>query len=106
MPRPGEPIAKLTFDAEVIYWRGPAPFFYVPLPEQAAEEVRGLAPAVSYGWGMIPVEAQIAGARFATSLFPKAGTYYLPLKDAVRDAAQVTAGDAVTVELTVVIRRP
>jgi len=94
-----------TFDAEVIYWRGPAPFFYAPLPAGAAEEIRNASKLVSYGWGVIPVEATIGGVRFTTSLFPKDGTYLLPLKDAVRRPAGITAGDTIHIEMTVQPRR-
>lgn len=92
---------EFRFEAEIIYWRGPSPFFYAPLPPAEAERVRGVARAVTYGWGVIPVEATIAGAIFATSLFPKDGTYLLPIKAAVRKAAQVTAGDVVPVEMRI-----
>ncbi|MDF2901590.1 MAG: hypothetical protein K0Q62_1649, partial [Phenylobacterium sp.] len=40
-------------------------------------------------------------AVFTTSLFPKPDTFLLPLKDAVRRKANITAGDHVMVELTV-----
>lgn len=89
-----------SFEATVIYWRGPAPFFYAPMPAEQAEAVRRVARFVTYGWGVIPVEATIAGVTFTTSLFPKDGTYLLPLKDAVRRKANVTAGDRVAVEMT------
>lgn len=89
----------LNFQSEVIYWRGPAPFFYAPLPAAEAEAVRNVARRVSYGWGVIPVEAEIAGARFTTSLFPKNDTYLVPLKVAVRKHIGVTAGDVVSVQL-------
>ena len=58
-----------------------------------------MARRVSYGWGVIPVEAEIAGKRFTTSLFPKDETYLLPLKAAVRQQIDVTAGDTVSVQL-------
>lgn len=89
-----------SFEATVIHWRGPSPFFYAPLPPAQAEEVRRVARFVTYGWGVIPVEATIAGVTFTTSLFPKDGTYLLPLKDAVRRKTGVTAGDAIAVEMT------
>lgn len=92
---------EFSFEAEVIYWRGPSPFFYAPLPAAEAEEVRRLSKLVTYGWGMIPVEAEINGVVFTTALFAKEGTYYLPLKDAVRKKADVTAGDTVSVEMTI-----
>jgi len=96
---------EFTFDAQVIHWRGPAPFFYAPLPAAAAEEIRRAAKRLSYGWGVIPVEATIGGMVFTTSLFPRDGTYLLPLKDAVRRLAGLTAGDVIHVEMTVQPRR-
>jgi len=96
---------EFTFDSKVIYWRGPAPFFYAPLPADAAEEVRRVSKLVSYGWGVIPVEVTIGGVSFTTSLFPKDGTYLVPLKDAVRKPSGITAGDTVHIELTLKPRR-
>jgi hypothetical protein len=94
-----------TFDATIIEWRGPAPFFYAPLPEAAAAEIRAAAKLVSYGWGVIPVEAVVGDVTFTTSLFPKDGGYLLPLKDKVRKPNAITAGDTIHVELTVQPRR-
>ena len=97
-----------SFEATVIYWRGPAPFFYAPMPIAEAEAVRRVAKFVTYGWGVIPVEATIGGVTFTTSLFPKDGTYLLPLKDAVRRKTGVTAGDVIAVEMELrpAARRP
>jgi hypothetical protein len=100
-----EPPAQFSFEADVIHWRGPSPFFFVPMPSDSAAELRRLARAVSYGWGVIPVQAKIGEVAFKTSLFPKDDTYLLPLKDAVRRSADVTAGDTVAVELSVGPRR-
>jgi hypothetical protein len=96
---------EFTFDSEIIYWRGPAPFFYAPLPADAAAEIRNASKLVSYGWGVIPVEATIGGVTFTTSLFPKDGTYLLPLKDAVRKPTCITAGDVIHIEMTVQPRK-
>jgi hypothetical protein len=96
---------EFTFDAEIIYWRGPAPYFYVPVPRDQADEIRAASKLVSYGWGVIPVEATVRGVTFTTSLFPKDGTYLLPLKDAVRKPTGVTAGDVIRVEMTLKPRR-
>lgn len=90
---------ELEFDAEIIDWRGPAPFFFAPLPEAEAAEIRRVAKRVSYGWGVIPVEATIAGVVFTTSLFPRDQTYLLPIKAAVRQRCGVTAGDVVHVTM-------
>ncbi len=92
---------ELSFAAPVIYWRGPAPFFYARLPADPAEAIARLKRTASYGWGAIPVTAAIGGISFTTSLFPKDGTYLLPLKDAVRRRLGVTVDDVVAVEMTV-----
>ena len=97
----GTSSVRLRFEASVIYWRGPAPFFYAPLPTPEAEEIRRLSRQVTYGWGMIPVEATVGGVVFTTSLFPKDGGYLLPLKADVRRRARVTAGDTIVVDLAV-----
>ena len=92
---------ELTFEAVVIEWRGPAPFFYARLPADAAAEITRVKKLVTYGWGVIPAEATINGVTFTTSLFPKADTYLLPLKAAVRKQVGVTVGDMVAVTMQV-----
>lgn len=89
------------FTAAVIEWRGPAPFYYAPLPAEVAAGIAAVKRQASYGWGVIPVKAEIAGVEFETSLFPKDGTYLLPLKAAVRRRLGVTMGDAVEVAMTI-----
>jgi hypothetical protein len=96
-----ESFVQFRFEAEVIYWRGPSPFFFVAVPAEHVAELRGVARAVTYGWGMVPVEARIGETAFTTSLFPKDETYFLPLKVAVRRNANVTAGDRISVEMTI-----
>jgi hypothetical protein len=92
---------ELTFTSVVIEWRGPAPFYYLPLTEEAAEDVHDVRQMATYGWGVIPVTAVIDEVEFTTSLFPKDGGYLLPLKDAVRKPTGITVGDEVTAELTI-----
>ena len=100
MEADGEPLAQFRFETTIIEWRGPSPFFYAPIPAEHVDELRQLTKIVSYGWGVTPVEARIGDAAFKTSLFPKDGTYLLPLKDAVRRKTNVTAGDVIAVEMT------
>jgi hypothetical protein len=96
---------QFRFEATVIDWRGPSPFFFAPVPQDLAEELRQVARVVTYGWGMIPVEAAIGGVAFKTSLFPKDDTYLLPIKVAVRRKAGVTAGDRIAVEMAIGAQR-
>ena len=92
---------ELTVTGEVWEWRGPAPFHFVTLSPEEAEAVSAIAAGVTYGWGMIPVEGRIGSTGFTTSLWPKNGSYVIPVKDAVRSAEQIELGDVVTVELRV-----
>ena len=92
---------RLSFTAEIFYWRGPSPFHFVAVPEAESAELQAISSLVTYGWGMIPVTARIGSTEFTTSLWPKEGTYYLPLKDAVRRAERIGLGDRVTVRLQV-----
>ena len=96
---------ELTVSGEVWEWRGPAPYHFVTVPDEQAEEINDIAADVSYGWGMIPVAATIGRTTWKTSLWPKDGRYVIPLKDAVRRAERVELGDAVTVRMTVTPRR-
>jgi hypothetical protein len=91
----------LSFEGKVIEWRGPAPFYFVPVPEQEAADIREVAAMATYGWGVIPVAARIGETDFETSLFPKDGSYLLPLKDAVRKPQGLQPGDDVTVDMTI-----
>lgn len=91
----------LTFAGQVIEWRGPSPYYFVPVPDQESADIREVASAATYGWGVIPVAARVGDVDFETSLFPKDGGYLLPLKDAVRKPQGLAAGDDVTVEMTV-----
>lgn len=92
----------MTFDfgGDVFQWRGPAPYYYVAVPDDECDDIKAVANAVTYGWGVIPVTARIGETEFTTSLFPKDGRYLVPLKDAVRSAETIDDGDAVTVSLT------
>jgi acetylornithine deacetylase/succinyl-diaminopimelate desuccinylase-like protein len=94
-------VARFRFDAEIIHWRGPSPFFFAPAPADQVEALRQAARAATYGWGVVPVEAAIGGVTFRTSLFPKDGTYLVPIKAEVRRKTNLTAGDTISVELTI-----
>ena len=97
-------LARITFAGEIIEWRGPAPFLFVPVPQEHVAELRYAAREASYGWGCIPVAARIGATEFATSLFPRGETYFLPVKVAVQRAEGVGLGDGVTAEIAVIRR--
>ena len=91
---------EFVFSANVWEWRGPAPYHFVAVPEDIAAEIKEMASAVTYGWGMIPVSGKIGNTSFTTSLWAKNGTYAVPLKDAVRKAEGISIDDTVSIELS------
>jgi hypothetical protein len=91
----------LEFSGEVWFWRGPAPWHFVTVPEPECVELKAASALVTYGWGMIPVLARIGKTSWKTSLFPKEGRYIVPLNVAVRKAEGLDVGDTVTIRLVV-----
>lgn len=89
----------MTFSGEIWFWKGPAPWYFVTVPVEQCHELEAASRLVSYGWGMIPVRAQIGATEWPTSLFPKDGRYVVPVKASVRKAEGLDEGDTVTVAL-------
>lgn len=96
-----DPVVEIAFTAPLIEWRGPAPFYFLALPEDQVGEVHYGARLASYGWGCVPVEAEIDGTVFTTSLFPRDGGYMLPVKAAVRKATGLALGDKAAVTMRI-----
>lgn len=92
---------RVSFEAEIVHWRGPAPYLFAAIPACHAREIRCAAQLASYGWGCVPVEARIGTTEFTTSLFPRDGTYLLPIKVAVQKAERIGLGDAISVVMQV-----
>ena len=92
---------ELEFTGEVWFWKGPAPWFFVTVPEGERAAIESASPEVSYGWGMIPVLARVGDTQWTTSLWPKDGAYVVPVKASDRRAEGLEEGDAVTVRLSV-----
>jgi hypothetical protein len=91
----------LEFSGEMWFWRGPAPWHFVTVPDESCSALDALSSAVSYGWGMIPVTARIGSTRWTTSLWPKDEHYIVPVKAEVRRVEGLEVGDTVTVRLVV-----
>jgi hypothetical protein len=91
----------MEFSGDLWFWKGPAPWYFLTVPDDDAVELEATSPFVSYGWGMIPVTARIGGTTWTTSLFPKEGRYIVPVKADIRKAEALEVGDSVTVRLVV-----
>lgn len=92
---------KFEFSGEIWFWKGPSPWYFVTVPEKECAELKAMLSFVTYGWGMIPVKARIGKTNWKTSMWPKDGSYILPLKVSVRKAEKLEEGDRVTVQLAV-----
>jgi hypothetical protein len=90
---------ELEFSGELWFWKGPAPWHFVTVPEEDCSALAEMSAVVSYGWGMIPVTAWIGRTRWTTSLWPKDGRYLVPVKANVRRAERIKLGDEVNVRL-------
>ena len=91
----------IEFKGKVWYWRGPAPWFFVTVPEEQSRDLKAVLKLVTYGWGMIPVDARIGKTAWKTSMFPKDGRYIVPIKTSVRQAENIEEGDTVSIQIEV-----
>lgn len=89
------------FFGEAIEWRGPAPYVFVPAPPDVGAEIREMSSRVSYGWGCIPCKVRLGQTEAETALFPKDGTYLVPIRVSVQRAEGIKIGDRVHVCLVV-----
>jgi hypothetical protein len=92
---------NIEFNGNIWYWRGPAPWYFITVPEKQCQDLNAISASVTYGWGMIPATIRIGKTEWKTSLFPKDGRYIVPLKARVRNAEHLDEGDTVTVRLDV-----
>ena len=90
-----------TFEGPVVYWRGPAPFYFIPLPEHVLDDLAPVANELTYGWGCIPATVTIGDTTFTTSMIPKDGGFLVPVKVAVRRAEGIDEGDRVEASVAV-----
>ena len=93
-------LMDFEFEGPVIEWRGPAPFYFVRIPEEDSADIKFAAKGVEY-WGQVPVLVRINDVEFRTALFPKDGRYLIPVKDVVRRSAGIELDQVVAVGVNV-----
>jgi hypothetical protein len=91
----------IEFDGKILFWRGPAPWYFVTVPETQSLDLKAISGFVTYGWGVIPVSVRIGQTEWKTSLFPKDGRYLVPIRASVRKVEDLDLDDEVTVRLEV-----
>ena len=92
---------QIEFSGKIWFWRGPAPWYFVTVPEQESGDIKTISNFVTYGWGVIPVQARIGKTEWKTSLFPKDDRYLVPIKVSVRRAENLEEGDDVPIWLEI-----
>ena len=92
---------NFEFSGEIWFWRGPAPWYFVTVPEQPSRDLKAISGIVTYGWGMIPVRARIGSTEWSTAMFEKNERYIVPIKASVRQREDLEQGDLVTIQLEV-----
>jgi Domain of unknown function (DUF1905) len=93
-------VMDFEFEGPVVEWRGPAPFYFLRVPEEESADIKVAAQGIEY-WGQVPVVVRISDNEFTTALFPKDGGYLIPLKDAVRKTAGIELDQVLAVGLNV-----
>lgn len=91
---------KLRISGSVIEWRGPSPFYFIPIPQAQSKKIKATAAQLTYGWGVIPVSGKIGKTEFTTALIPKDGVYLVPIKNQVRFAESIELGTVIAVQIS------
>ena len=89
------------FSGKIWFWRGPAPWYFVTVPEAQSQDIKSISGMVTYGWGVIPATVRIGETQWKTSLFPKDGLYLVPIRASVREAEKIDEGDTVKIRLDI-----
>jgi hypothetical protein len=92
---------NLSFEGEVIEWRGPPPYLFVAVPDDLSRQLKAISAGLTYGWGVIPVTARCGQTVWNTSLFPKLGRYLVPIKTVVQRAEGIAVGNIIDLAIEV-----
>jgi len=95
-------VADLVIQFTEVLWeyQGEAPWVFITLPAEDAEEVKARVPECA-GFGSVRVDVVIGESRWQTSVFPDkgSGSFVLPVKRAIREQEGLAPGDTARVTL-------
>lgn len=91
----------LSFESKLWVYQGKAAWYFLTLPEDIARQVEFYVPKRN-GFGSVRVEAKIRNIVWKTSIFPdkKSGSYFLPVKAAIRKELELVAEQTIVTEIT------
>jgi hypothetical protein len=88
------------FKSEIQLWQGKAAWHFIIISKKLSLQIKGFEEKPRKGFGSMPVQVNVGKSQWKTSIFPKDGTYLLPIKALIRKNEKISAGDRVEVELT------
>lgn len=89
---------SFAIEGKVNVFPGGAPWHWVGVPEDIADEIFKAVPAGP--WRFAPVTAKVGKTEWRTSLLPLGqGKYFIALKAQVRKAEGIFAGDTVVLQI-------
>lgn len=95
---------RYVFDAVVWVYQGPSAWYFVTLPKDVSEEIKGVCiNPLKKGFGSVRVRVVIGKSTWDTSIFPdsKSGAYFLPIKKEIRFKENINNKSVVKVVLVV-----
>ena len=90
---------EMSFTSNLIEWRGPAPYYFILVPKPQSAQIKSIASAITYGWGVVYTHATIGDTSWKTTLMPKEGLYLLPIRKVLRLDLKLEENQEIEVEL-------
>lgn len=93
--------ARYTFSAPLWQWQARRDaWFFVSVPDDLSDEITARSEGLTGGFNSVPVTVTVGATSWRTSIFPGGdGSYWLPMKKAVRVAEGIERDSIVDVEL-------
>jgi hypothetical protein len=94
-------VRTFRFSAPLWEHPGEGSWHFISVPADISDDIAHLTAATRKGFGSVRVTATVGATTWQTSVFPdsKTGTYFLPVKKAVRTIEHLTPGDEVETRL-------
>jgi hypothetical protein len=92
---------ELEFSGDLWFWRGPAPFHFVTVPDEECGALDAVSAVGVLRLGHDPGHRADRGHRVDDVAVPEGRAHLVPVKDRVRNAEGLELGDRVAVRLAV-----
>lgn len=91
------------FRAKLWEWHGKGSWHFITVPKEYWGDIKTITADSSGGFGSVKVEASIGKSKWKASIFPdkKTSTFFLPVKKEIRLTNNISDGDTVKVDISV-----